>query len=195
MSNTERIIVGISGASGALLGIRLLEYLKDTDIETHLVLSKAAEMTVKQETDWEISDVLNLANYSYQIEDTGSAIASGSFACKGMVVIPCSIKTMSSIANSFDADLITRAADVTMKEGRPLILAVREAPLHSGHINLMALASQAGAIIFPPVPAFYVKPTNLNDIVDNIVGRILVRMGIENNLYLRWKFQDYPDSE
>jgi 4-hydroxy-3-polyprenylbenzoate decarboxylase len=183
---TDRLVVGITGASGVILGIRLLEVLRSKEIETHLVLSPAARITIAQETDWQISDVLALADNNYKYDDIGAPIASGSFQTRAMAVVPCSIKTLSSVANSFTGDLISRAADVTLKEGRPLALVVREAPLHVGHLRLMNLAAQAGAVIFPPVPVFYTHPQTLDQVVDNIVGRLLLRLGIENQLYEQW---------
>ncbi|OGN92839.1 MAG: 3-octaprenyl-4-hydroxybenzoate carboxy-lyase [Chloroflexi bacterium RBG_13_50_21] len=188
-SHLPRLIVGISGASGAILGIRLLEALKSMPIAAHLVLSKSAPLTIKQETDWTVADVLSLADVSYDIHDVGSAIASGSFTTLGMVIIPCSIKTLSAVANSYTDDLISRAADVTLKEGRPLVLVVRETPLHPGHLRLMSAAANSGAVIFPPVPAFYIHPTSLDEIIDNTVGRILARLGIENDLFQEWQGQ------
>jgi 4-hydroxy-3-polyprenylbenzoate decarboxylase len=182
-----RLVVGITGASGVILGIRLLEMLRPMAIETHLVLSPAARVTISQETGWKVSDVLGLADITYNHQDIGAAIASGSFTTMGMVVIPCSIKTLSGIANSFAEDLIVRAADVTLKEGRPLVLVVRETPLHLGHIRLMELAAQAGAVIFPPVPAFYAHPQTLDETVTHTVGRVLARLGIENEGYEEWK--------
>jgi 4-hydroxy-3-polyprenylbenzoate decarboxylase len=182
-----RLVVGISGASGVILGIRLLEALQQMEIDAHLVVSPAARVTIAQETDWKVSDVLALADAVYKHADLGAAIASGSFATLGMVVIPCSIKTLSAIANSYSGDLIARAADVTLKEGRPLLLVVRETPMHRGHLRLMSLAAEAGAIIFPPVPAFYTRPQTIEDVVDNTVGRLLTRLGIENDLYMKWK--------
>jgi 4-hydroxy-3-polyprenylbenzoate decarboxylase len=182
----KHLVVGISGASGVILGIRLLDYLRQTEIETHLILSPAAQATITQETDWKISEVVGLAHSSYKHSDIGAAVASGAFPAMGMVVIPCSIKTLSGIANSYAADLLTRAADVNLKEGRPLILVVREAPLHPGHLRLMRLAAQAGAVIYPPVPAFYARPQTVAEIVDQIVGRVLLRIGIENDLYTPW---------
>lgn len=185
--NRQRLVVGITGASGAILGIRTLELLRQIKaVETHLVLSPAAKITITQETDWKISDVLSLADVYYSDQDISAAIASGSYETMGMAVIPCSIKTLSAIANSFTADLLVRAADVTLKEGRPLILAVRETPLHRGHIHLMDRAAEAGAIIFPPLPAFYARPETVDDVVDNLVGRMLARIGIENDKYMRW---------
>jgi 4-hydroxy-3-polyprenylbenzoate decarboxylase len=186
MTNS-RFIVGISGASGVILGVRLLEVLRPVEIETHLVLSPAARITIAQETDWKISDVLALADQRHKYEDIGATIASGSFQTRGMAVVPCSIKTLSAIANSYAGDLISRAADVTLKEGRPLALVVREAPLHKGHLRLLNQAAEAGAIIFPPVPAFYTRPQSVAEVVDNIVGRLLARMGIENQVYEEWQ--------
>jgi 4-hydroxy-3-polyprenylbenzoate decarboxylase len=182
----KRLVVGISGASGVILGIRLLEYLRATEVETHLVVSPAARATILQETDWQVDDVLALSSVNYRFSDIGAAIASGSFITHGMVVVPCSIKTLSAIANSYTADLLSRAADVNLKEGRPLILVVRETPLHPGHLNLMRQAAEAGAVIFPPVPAFYDRPKSLEQMVDQMVGRILARLGIENDLYQKW---------
>jgi len=182
-----RLVVGISGASGVILGIRTLEVLRRIeDIETHLVVSPAAKITIGQETDWKISDVLALADVHHAYHDIGAPIASGSFNTIGMIVIPSSIKTLSAIANSFAVDLLSRAADVTMKEGRKLVLVVRETPLHRGHLRLMDQAAEAGAVIFPPMPAFYTKPQTIDDIVDNLVGRVLARMGIENEKYVEW---------
>ena len=183
----DRLVVGISGASGVILGIRLLEVLQSMETETHLVVSPAARLTISQETDWEIEDVMALADVSYDHADVGAAIASGSFPMARMVIIPCSIKTLSAIANSYTADLIARAADVMLKEGRPLVLVLRESPLHRGHLRLMSMAAEAGALIFPPVPAFYTRPASLDEIIDNIVGRVLLRLGIENELYMKWK--------
>jgi flavin prenyltransferase len=182
-----RLVVGITGASGVILGIRLLEVLKQTPVQTHLVLSPAARATISQETDWKISDVLALASVVHNHADIGAPVASGSFQTVGMVIIPCSIKTLSAVANSYAEDLIGRSADVTLKEGRPLVLVVRETPLHRGHIRLMNLAAEAGAVIFPPVPAFYAKPQSLDDVIDNTVGRVLARLGIENDLYREWR--------
>jgi 4-hydroxy-3-polyprenylbenzoate decarboxylase len=182
----DRLAVGISGASGVILGIRLLEVLQSVEIETRLVVSPAARLIISQETNWEIEDVMALADVSYDHADVGAAIASGSVPMAGMAIIPCSIKTLSAIANSYSADLIARAADVMLKEGRPLVLVLRESPLHRGHLRLMSMAAEAGALIFPPVPAFYTRPANLDEIIDNIVGRVLLRLGIENELYMKW---------
>ncbi len=201
MSNDERktvpprrLVIGITGASGVIIGIRLLEILAPGGIETHLVLSPAARATIAQETTWKVSDVQSLAQVNYNHQDIGAAIASGSFSTLGMVVVPCSIKTLSAIANSYANDLISRAADVTLKEGRPLLLAVRETPLHRGHIRLLSQAAEAGAIIFPPVPAYYARPQTLQDVINNTAGRILARLGIENQEYLEWKGMDKSTS-
>jgi len=183
----SRLIVAITGASGAILGIRLLEVLKSSTLETHLVLSESAHHTIRQETDWQVEDVNSLAYSNYDPNEVGAAIASGSFATLGMVIIPCSIKTLSAVANSYTDDLISRAADVTLKEGRPLVLVVRETPYHIGHLRLMSAAASAGAIIFPPTPAFYIHPHSLDDLVNHTVGRILARLGIQNNLYEEWR--------
>jgi 4-hydroxy-3-polyprenylbenzoate decarboxylase len=183
----RRLVVGMSGASGMVMSIRLLQALRTLEIETHLVISPSARTTLAQETDWKLKDVQTLADKVYPFSDTGASIASGSFSTMGMVVIPCSIKSLSAIANCYTSDLISRAADVSLKEGRPLVLVVREAPLHQGHLRIMSLAAEAGAVIFPPVPAFYNRPASVQEIVDEIVGRVLVRLGIENDLYTPWK--------
>lgn len=184
----RRLIVGISGASGVIYGIRLLEVLRpNPEIETHLVLSPAARVTIVQETDYTVRQVMELADVVHPYHDIGAAIASGSFRTMGMVIIPCSIKTLGAIVGGYTADLMSRAADVTLKEGRPLVLVVRETPLHLGHLDLMRRAARMGAIIMPPVPAFYGRPRTLQDIIDQMVGRVLLRLGIENDLYARWK--------
>ncbi len=183
----KRLIIAMSGASGQIYGIRLLEVLREApEIETHLVMSQAARMTISQETDYDPRDIEALAGVSYRPGDIGAAIASGSFETMGMIVAPCSIKSLSSIANSFGDDLITRAADVQMKEGRPVLLMVRETPLHLGHLEQMTQAARIGYIIFPPVPAFYGRPTTIDELVDGTVGRVLARIGIDNDLYTRW---------
>lgn len=183
----RRLVVGITGASGAILGIRLLEVLKPSPVETHLVLSDSARLTIQQETDWKVEDVLALGHVSYDIRNIAAPIASGSFTTIGMVLIPCSVKSLSAVANSYTDDLISRAADVTLKEGRPLVLVIRETPYHAGHLRLMSEAANAGAIIFPPTPAFYFHPQTLDDLVNNTVGRILTRLGIENDLVQEWQ--------
>ncbi len=187
-SSLKRLIVGISGASGVIYGIRLLQVLQQgSEIETHLVLSAAAKATIAQETDWKISDVEALASIVHNPTDIGASIASGSFVTMGMVIVPCSIKTLSAVANCYSTDLMSRAADVCLKEGRPLILCVRETPLHVGHLRLMTQAAESGAILMPPVPAFYGKPATLDEVIDGTIGRILLRLGIDNELYTKWK--------
>jgi 4-hydroxy-3-polyprenylbenzoate decarboxylase len=188
MLSPQRLVVGISGASGAILAVRLLEVLAQMDgIETHLVVSPAARMTIRDETGRSVKDVEALADVVYKPQDIGAAIASGSFPTGGMVVVPCSIKTLSAVAHSFAGDLLARAADVTLKEGRPLLLVVRETPLHLGHLRLMVQAAEIGAIIFPPVPAFYARLSSVEEMVDNTVGRVLARLGIDNELYVKWE--------
>jgi len=185
---SKRLIIAMSGASGQIYGIRMLEMLAQTpDIETHLVLSQAARITIAQETDVTPAQVEALADVVYRPADIGAAIASGSFAALGMIVAPCSIKTLSGIAHSYAGDLITRAADVQLKEGRPLLLMVRETPLHLGHLRLMTQAAEIGAIIFPPAPAFYARPQSLDEMVANTVGRVLARIGIPNDAYPEWR--------
>ncbi len=185
---TRRLVVGMSGASGQILSIRLLQVLRQMpDVETHLVISPAARATIVQETDWTPQQVETLADVVYRARDIGAAIASGSFQTMGMVIIPCSIKTLSAVAHSYAADLLSRAADVTLKEGRPLLLVVRETPLHLGHLRLMAQAAEMGAVIFPPVPAFYNRPQTLDDVVDDLVGRILARLGLPTDLLREWQ--------
>lgn len=186
-----RLIVALSGASGAILGIRLLQVVRQAGLaELHLIISPAARLIAEQETTWKIGDVEALADAVYAPDDLGAAIASGSFVTAGMVIIPCSIKTLSAVAHSFGADLIARAADVSLKEGRCLVLVVRETPLHAGHLRLMAQAARNGAVIFPPAPAFYARPQTVGDVVDGIVGRVLLRLGFDNDLYYAWPGPD-----
>jgi 4-hydroxy-3-polyprenylbenzoate decarboxylase len=190
----QRLVVGISGASGAIYGIRLLEVLRDHPvIETHLVLTKPAERTIVEETSWEPGAVRALAAVVHPVTDIGAAIASGSFQTIGMVVLPCSIRTASAIAYCQADNLLTRAADVTLKEGRKLVLVVREAPLHRGHLKALLAACENGATIVPPVPAFYTMPETIGDIVDHTVARVLDQFGIEHALSARWG--DSPVSE
>ncbi len=185
---TRRFVIALTGASGQIYGIRTLEALRGmSGVETHLVVSQAARITISQETDRDARDVEALAHVSYRPGDIGAAIASGSFPVEAMIVAPCSIKTLSGIAHSYTDDLISRAADVQLKEGRPVLLAVRETPLHLGHLELLAQAARIGCIIFPPVPAFYSRPQTVDDIVNGTVGRILARVGVDNDLYYRWE--------
>ena len=186
MSDQKRIILGISGASGAIYGLRTLDLLLELKVETHLIISKTARVVLKQELGMGHEDLAIKASFSYDPDDLSARIASGSFQTDGMLVVPCSIKTLSGIANCYAENLMQRAADVCLKEGKPLVLAVREAPLHAGHLHQMQLAAQAGAIIFPPVPAFYSKPASLEEMVDQTIGRMLLRMGIANPYYEVW---------
>jgi flavin prenyltransferase len=184
---SRRLVVGISGASGVIHGIRLLEVLQGhPGIETHLVVTKAAERTIAEETDYRIPDVKALASVAHPVTDIGASIASGSFQTSGMVVIPCSIHTLSAVAYCQGHTLLTRAADVTLKERRRLVLVVRETPLHRGHLASMLAAAEAGAVIMPPVPAFYGLPRTVDDIVNFTVGRVLDLFGIEHSLLRRW---------
>ena len=182
-----RLVVGITGASGAIYGVRLLQTLKALDVETHLVLTAPAAITLQQEVGLDPGAVHAMADHTYAPADLAAPIASGSFTTAGMVVAPCSIKTLSAIANSYSNNLLVRAADVTLKEGRPLVLVVRETPLHLGHLRLMVQAAEIGAVIFPPVPAFYAQPATIEELVDHTVGRILARLGFDNRLYQPWE--------
>jgi 4-hydroxy-3-polyprenylbenzoate decarboxylase len=182
----KRLIVGISGASGAVYGVRLLEVLKGSDIQTHLVMSKAAKITLAAETSYKVSDVEKLAAVVHSNDDIGAACASGSFHTLGMVIAPCSVKTMSEIATGVTGHLISRAADVALKERRRVVLLLRETPLHLGHIHSMASVTEAGAIVFPPVPAFYARPASLDEMVDHTVGRVLDLFDIDAGLVRRW---------
>ena len=181
------LIIGITGATGAIYGIRLLEVLSARrDIETHLVISEAGELNIRHETDWKIEAIKALADYYYDINDIGARLASGSFRRDGMIVAPCSIKTLSALANSYTENLLIRAGDVTLKERKRLVLLVRETPLHIGHIRNMERLSEIGAIIMPPVPAFYHRPKTIEDIIDHTIGKVLDIFGIEHNLFQRW---------
>ena len=186
----KQVILAITGASGAALGIRTLELLRETGCETHLIISEAARKTIQVETGWSLRDVQALANYCYETNAIGSRIASGSFITEGMLVVPCSIKTLSGIAHSYADDLIVRSADVCLKEGRKVILALRETPLHLGHIRLMERAAESGAILFPVVPTFYAGHQTLAEILTDLAGRILLRLGIENEAYSHWDGMD-----
>ncbi|MAL78415.1 MAG: 3-octaprenyl-4-hydroxybenzoate carboxy-lyase [Sneathiella sp.] len=185
-SHRQRLVIGISGASGAWIGIRLLEACRALDVETHLVISKAGEITIAQETSYSVSDVKALASQAHKSVDIGAAIASGSFPTMGMIVAPCSIRSMSEIATGVTSSLLTRAADVTLKERRKLILAVRETPFHTGHLRSMTALSEMGAIIAPPVPAFYTQPETVADIINQFSGHLLSLMGIGNSLAEEW---------
>ncbi len=182
-----RLIVGLAGASGLIYGIRLLEVLRDLDdVETHLVVSSAARMNIALETDWQIRDVEALADEVHALNNVGASIASGSFRTQGMIVAPCSMKTLSAIVHSYADNLLIRAADVVLKERRQLVLMPRETPLHVGHCRLMYEAAQMGAIIAPPMPAFYIKPETIDDLVNHSVGRILDLFGLDAGIVKRW---------
>lgn len=183
----RRVVVGMSGASGAIYGVRLLEVLaEDPSVETHLIISRGAQATIGYETEWSMHDVRSLADALYDEENLAAALASGTFLTHGMVIAPCSIRTLASVSNSFNDNLITRAADVHLKERRPLVMLVRETPLHGGHLRLMTDATSAGAVILPPVPGFYVRPTTVAQLVDHTVGKTLDVLGIEHALFPRW---------
>jgi flavin prenyltransferase len=176
----SRLVVGLSGASGISYGIRLLQILRDMpDVESHLIVSSAARRTLEYETDWKLRDVVALADYSYPFRDVGAAPASGSFRTLGMVVLPCSMRTLSGVALSSDENLLIRAATVTLKERRRLVLVTRETPLHLGHLRLMVQAAEIGAIIAPPVPAFYTRPESVSELVEHTVHRILDLLDLE----------------
>ncbi len=182
-----RLVIGISGASGAVYGVRLLEVLaSNTSVETHLTVTGNAAGIIEQETGRKLEELQRLAGSYHHLEDMNAPIASGSFVTEGMIIAPCSVKTLSAVANAYGNNLLTRAADVTLKEGRKLVLAVRETPLHLGHLENMVKAARMGAVILPPVPAFYNAPADINDIVNHSVGRMLDVFRIEHNLFNRW---------
>ena len=189
----KRLIVGISGASGVIYGIRALEYLRKAGIETHLVMSKAAEMTLVYETDLKVKDVRAMADVYHTMANIGASISSGSFRTMGMLIVPCSVRTMGEIATGVTSSLMSRAADVVLKERRRLVLAFRETPLHSGHLRTMAQLSDMGAIIAPVVPAFYTRPQTLDDIIDHTVGRLLDLFDIDLGVVKRWKIESGVD--
>ena len=186
MATPERLIVGISGASGVIYGVRLLEALAPLPVETHLVMTRTADMTLRYETDRTPPSVRALADVVHAVGDLGAAPSSGSFRTMGMVVAPCSIRSMSEIATGVTSNLLTRAADVTLKERRRLVLMVRETPLHSGHLRTMLALSEMGAVIAPPVPAFYARPESIEAMIDQTLGRILDLFQIETDLVRRW---------
>jgi flavin prenyltransferase len=191
--SVRRLVVGISGASGVIYGVRMLEMLRKTDIETHLVMSRSAEMTLTYETDFKAKDVRALAAVNHPMSDIGASISSGSFPTMGMVIVPCSIRTMSEIATGVTSSLLTRAADVVLKEKRRLVLALRETPLHGGHLRNLTMLSDIGAVVAPIVPAFYTRPNTVDDIINHTVGRLLDLFGIDTGLVKRW--QGGPDGE
>ena len=183
---SKRIVIGISGASGVIYGVRMLSLLREKDFETHLILSEAGKKNIEIETSYKTGEVAAMATHVYDNKDVGAALASGSFLTYGMVVVPCTIKTLSGIANSYTDNLLVRAADVTLKEKRKLVLVVRETPLHKGHLRLMTLAADMGAHILPPVPSFYHQPKTIDDIIDQTIGKIFDYLGIKHDLFRRW---------
>jgi len=186
----KRIIVGITGATGVIYGIRLLETLKELNVELHLIISSEAENIIKLETSYTLDKVQKLTDKVYKVKNIASAVSSGSFMTDGMVIAPCTIKTLSGVANSYSDNLIVRAADVALKERRRLILVVRETPLHKGHIDLMSRVTDMGGIILPPMPAFYHNPKTINDIIDHTTGKILDLLDINHSLFRRWEGTD-----
>ena len=182
-----RILIGMNGATGVIYGIRLLQVLKRIEsVETHLIVSSAAEQTIEIETEYKASEIKALANFCYAIDDIGACLASGSFRRDGMIIAPCSMKTLSALAHAYADNLLTRAADVTLKERSKLVLLVRETPLHLGHLRNMVSITEMGGIVMPPLPAFYHKPQTIQDIVDHSVGKALDLLNIEHNLFERW---------
>jgi flavin prenyltransferase len=186
VASQRRLIVGISGASGVIYGVRLLQLLRNAGVETHLVMSKTAEITLSYETSLKVADVKDSAHTVHSVNDMAAAISSGSFRTAGMVIAPCSMRTMSEIASGVTTTLLTRAADVTLKDRRRLVLMVRETPLHTGHLRSMTALSEMGAIIAPPVPAFYMKPNSLEQMVDQTVGRVLDLFDVDVGVVERW---------
>lgn len=193
----RRLIVGLSGATGAIYGIRILQLLSEVkDVETHVVLTRAAKMTIQVETPYSVKDVESLADVVHDINNIGASISSGSFRTEGMVIAPCSMKSMGGIALSVGGDLLVRAADVVLKERKKLVLVARETPLHLGHLESMVSLTRMGAVIFPPVPAFYHRPKTLDDIINQTAGRILDQFGIDLDLFERWsdeQLKRYPN--
>lgn len=195
MSGTKRLIVGVSGASGAIYGIRLLELLKGAGIETHLIVSRVARMTIAYETDKSVADLEALATVTYPEQDLSAACSSGSFKTLGMIIAPCSIKTMGEVAAGTTSNLVSRAADVCLKERRRLVLMLRETPLHLGHIRSMAAVTEAGAIIYPPVPAFYARPQSIEDMIDHTLGRVLDLFDIDLGTVRRWSGKPFEPAQ
>lgn len=186
MSDPSRLVVGISGASGVIYGVRLLQALKPLAVETHLVMTRTAEITLAHETDFKIADVRRLADVAYRIDDLAAAISSGSYRSIGMIVVPCSMRSLGEIAHGITSNLLTRAADVALKERRPLVLVARETPLHAIHLRNMATLAEMGAVIAPPVPAFYGRPATIDDLIDHTIGRILDLFGLDTGKVRRW---------
>ena len=187
------LVVAITGATGVIYGVEMLRVLKELGQETHLIVSEAAALNLSIETEYSLDDVKALATVVYNNQNIGAAVASGSFRTCGMIVAPCTVKTLSAIANSFTYTLVVRAADVTLKEQRKLVLMVRETPLHKGHLDLMARAADCGAVLLPPMPAFYHQPQSIMDIIHQSIGKALDQVGIEHQLFKRWDGQDVPE--
>ncbi len=190
MANTQRIVVGISGASGVIYGVRLLQILREMPVETHLVMSKSAEVTLAYETDMKVAQVRALADHSHNIGDMAASLSSGSFKTLGMIVAPCSVRSVAEMASGVTTSLLTRAADVILKERRRLVLMVRETPLHLGHLRNLAALTEMGAIIAPPVPAFYNRPKTLEDVIDHNLGRVLDLFDLDTGAVKRWGSED-----
>jgi 4-hydroxy-3-polyprenylbenzoate decarboxylase len=191
----NRLIVGISGASGVIYGVRMLDALRELGVESHLVVTRAALLTLSQETDLSADDLMGRADVTHRLNDVGATIASGSFRTMGMVIAPCSVRTMSEIATGVTSTLLTRAADVVLKERRPLVLMVRETPLHLGHLRTMTALAEMGAVIAPPLPAFYTRPSSIDQIVDQSVGRALDLFGLDWSAVRRWDGLKGPKTE
>jgi 4-hydroxy-3-polyprenylbenzoate decarboxylase len=192
MATVQRLIVGISGASGVVYGVRLLRALADLGIERHLIMSATAEVTLAHETDLKVADVRALASVVHAVGDLAAAPSSGSFRADGMIIAPCSMRTLGEIATGITTNLLTRAADVALKERRRLVLLARETPLHAGHLRNMLAVTEMGAIVAPPVPAFYIRPATVDDLVDHAVGRILDLFGLDSPLVERWTGKARP---
>jgi flavin prenyltransferase len=195
MNSPDRpLIVAITGATGVIYGVELLRVLKDLGVETHLILSEAAITNLAIETPYSVAEVKALASVTHSNKDVGAAPASGSFRTRGMIVAPCTVKSLSAIAHSFTYNLVIRAADVTLKEGRKLVLMVRETPLHKGHLQLMTQAADLGAVILPPMPAFYHQPATVMDLVHQSIGKALDQVGVDHDLFRRWSGRPAPDA-
>lgn len=185
-----KLVVGISGATGAIYGIRVLQVLKACQVETHLVLSDSAKRTIDEETTFSVNEVEKLADFVHDNRDIGASISSGSFKTDGMIIAPCAIKSLSALANSYNDSLLIRAADVMLKEKRKLVVIPRETPLHTGHLKLMITVAEMGAVILPPMPAFYIQPKSIDDIINQTVGKALDQFDLEHNLFKRWEGWD-----
>jgi 4-hydroxy-3-polyprenylbenzoate decarboxylase len=185
-TDKSRLVVGISGASGVVYGVRLLELLRKTDVETHLVMSRAGQITLAHETKYKVKEVEALADHVYRVDDVAAPISSGSFPTLGMIIAPCSTRTLAEIATGVTSSLLTRAADVVLKERRRLLLLVRETPLHLGHLRNMAAVTEMGAVVYPPVPAFYARPATVAEMVDQTLGRALDQFGLDAGTVRRW---------